>query len=143
MMGYIQVDDYYSRGGPLSLNAHGELVLMNGLNKPLKVQGQRGTIVLDPIDFKLLPTGEIEQDGRVVDRIALFEFNEPSALHYLGNGLYDNGSEEPIESQATAPFLPGFEERSNVNSTEISIKMIEVSRQFEMNHQILKVMTAY
>ena len=118
----------YTRDGAFTLNRDGELVTRSGDsilgdNGPIKIQGKQITIERD---------GQIVADGSPVSKLSLVEFNAPQRLKKEGRSYYTyDGDESDVVPGLKTGVKQGYIEKSNVDTTEEMVKMIEAFRTFE------------
>jgi flagellar basal-body rod protein FlgF len=119
----------YTRDGRFALDPTGRLVTATG--EP--VQGDGGDIVLDPArgEPSIAPDGTISQEGQVVGRLALVNFDSLSGLAKDGDGLYRNVSNLQPTPTTSAKVLQGMLETSNVAPIIQMTRLIEVTRAYE------------
>ncbi|MDH5545542.1 MAG: flagellar basal body rod protein FlgF [Gammaproteobacteria bacterium] len=131
----------YTRAGDLRVSATGQLV--NGVGNP--VMGNGGPIVIPPAQgisigrdgsITIQPIGEGADALVVVDRIKLV--NPAFADMEKGrDGLFRQKNGLPADADANVNLVPGALERSNVSVVESMVKMIELSRHFEMQTKVM------
>jgi flagellar basal-body rod protein FlgF len=132
----------YTRAGDLRLTADG--LLTDAAGNP--VLGNGGPITLPP-SAKLrigedgtvssVPIGEGPATVAVLDRIRLVD-PDPSRLVQGGDGLMhldDGGAAAP---DAEVRLTPGALENSNVNASSELVRMIALSRQYDMQIKSIK-----
>jgi flagellar basal-body rod protein FlgF len=126
----------YTRDGEFSVNHEKRLVNKQGF----PVLGDAGPIRLDAsagppqIDHN----GKIEQQGRVIARIALSNFADPTQLHRAPGGFIQRpGRELETVEGATGKLAQGFIEESNVSMIREMVDMITVSRAYETNARLI------
>lgn len=122
---------FYTRNGAFTLNSRGELVTLNGFY----VLGQNGRIVLqNGGQVRIDEQGNVYQNGRIVDRLRVVDFQDKSLLRKVGNNLF-----EADAAVQQIPFsgkvLQGYLEGSNVNSVQEMVNMISVLRAYEANQK--------
>lgn len=131
----------YTRAGNLTINASG--LLENGAGYP--IMGNGGPIAIPPYQkleigsdgtISILPLGQDATTMAVIDRIKLVN-PDTSTLAKSENGIFHTSGEEP-EPDASVTVVSGSLEGSNVNPVESLVKMIEISRQFEMQVKMMK-----
>ena len=132
----------YTRRGDLKVDANG--ILTNGEGLP--VIGNNGPIALPPHDMieiaadgtiSILPEGTTPEALAIIDRIKLVE--PPLQDLIKGeDGLLRirDGSEAPAE--AGTELVSGALESSNVSVADALVNMIELSRQFELQVNMMK-----
>ena len=135
-------EELLSRDGRFARSAAGELVTADGGFRVLTVEGT-------PVRFNPDAVGiDVSQDGTLserlptgesipVARIAVAMPQAPGAVEKLGDNLY-----RPIGAVGPAPpgtrILQGFLEASGVNPVAETMQMIEASRAFETNVNMMK-----
>jgi flagellar basal-body rod protein FlgF len=140
--GFLAVRDgdrtVYTRDGALAINAQGELVMASG-----------GREVLSEADAPIrVPDGRagevrIAEDGRVmlgnaeIARLHLVNFADKQSLVKLGSNLYAAGDQAATATAAT--LQPGALERSTVDPTTTMVAMIEASRAYQLNAQMISM----
>ncbi len=144
--GLIAVQDQdgteaYTRAGDLRVNAFG--ILENGAG--YTVMGDGGPIAIPPFEkleigsdgtISIQPLGQDETTLAVVARIKLV--NPPTGnLGKNANGLF-YPPDRAAEADASVSLVTGSLETSNVNPAEAMAKMIELSRQYEMQVKMMK-----
>ncbi len=144
--GWIAVQDAkgqeaYTRNGSLQVTSSGQLVTSNGL----PVIGDGGPISIPP-DSEVT----VGQDGTIsvvtnsqynatsaVARIKLV--NPPDASMVRGDdGLFRQANGQPAATDAAVSLASGTLEASNVSSVNALISMIDQSRFFDMQVQLLQ-----
>ena len=124
----------YTRDGAFTLNAQGQIVTAAG--DPVESDG--GQIALDPLKGQpsISADGTVSQQGQVVGKISLVNFDSLSALSKEGNGLYANTSNLQPQA-ATAQIRQGMLEQSNVQPITQITRLIQVSRAYEQISQMM------
>lgn len=144
--GYIAVQDRdgtegYTRGGELRVNSAGLLETAAGY----PVMGNAGPIAIPPFQkieigsdgtISIQPAGQNVNTLAVVDRIKLVN-PDPQALTKGKTGIFHIEGEAP-EADAAVTLFTGSLESSNVNAVDSLVKMIEISRQYEMQVKFMK-----
>lgn len=124
----------YSRNGSFKMNADGLLVNNNGL----AVMGQRGEIELDPdAKITITATGDVIQNGKVVDQLDIINFEQPELLLNQGDNLYA-AIPEMQETNSQAHVAQGFLELSNVDVAGEMIQMISALRSYQISQKALQ-----
>lgn len=117
----------YTRAGDLTTSQDGVLVTKAG--DP--VLGEKGLIYVRSAQFEVNNRGEIFQDGQLLDRLKMVNFNNPDSLERVGNNYYQYaGRPEDIQA-APANIRQGFLEGSNVNTMRNLTSMIIAHRSYE------------
>jgi len=131
----------YTRAASLRITAQGELVTATGL----PVMGNAGPISLPPSEsltisrdglITIRPTGQGAAALAVVDRIRLVN-PDYSNLEKSRDGLFRLKNGEAAIPDATVKIMPGMLERSNVSVVEAMVRMITLTRNFEMQTKIM------
>ncbi|MDZ7260810.1 MAG: flagellar basal-body rod protein FlgF [candidate division KSB1 bacterium] len=125
----------YTRNGSFTLNPQGQLTTLEGY----LVLGQNGTIDLARGEISITETGEVLQDGKLVDKLLITDFPKPYPLKKIGNGLFVPLNEAERGSRAEAPVVKqGFLEQANVNALEEMVNMLTHARIYELNQKAVK-----
>lgn len=133
VQGQNGTQEMYTRNGSFTLNDKSQLVTKDGYI----VKGEMGPIVLENSDITVNSDGSIVQNGTVIDKFLIKEFNDSKTLKKYGNNLI---SADP--NTETKPFsgmiIQGAVESSNVNSISEMVDMISVMRTYEANQKVLQ-----
>lgn len=118
----------YTRNGNLRLSPAGVLTAADG--NP--VQSQAGTsITLDSsLPVEVLPDGTIRQAGNPVARIRLASFGAGGLVKEGAN--YFAAAPNAAPAAAGGIVLQGKLEQSNVGAAESAVRLVSITRQFEM-----------
>ncbi len=124
----------YTRAGDFTLNTEGFLVTKDGDY----VLGTSGRIRLDTnSDTSITKDGSISQNGRVVARLQITDFEDYDYLVKYGETYF-----EPTEGYDTkaadAEVFSGYLETSNVQVVSEMVNMISITRAYESNQKILQ-----
>ncbi|HYX34073.1 MAG TPA: flagellar hook-basal body protein [Oligoflexus sp.] len=119
----------YTRAGDLTVSQDGVLVTKQG--DP--VLGEKGLIYVRGTQFEVNNRGEIFQDGQLMDRLKIVNFNNASdSLERVGNNYYQYaGRAEDIQPARSTTIRQGFLEGSNVNAIKNLTGMIVAHRSYE------------
>ncbi len=132
----------YTRDGRFQLNSEGELVTMNG-NRVLAeggaVQIPEGNIRFGP-DGSLVYEGENSQLDRIIDRIRVVTFDDPTSLRPVNNGLLV--SQQVPRELTEFRIESGYLEESNVNMVEQMIELIQINKIYEASANAIKTQDA-
>ncbi len=138
-----QTNIMYTRDGDFTLNVDGELVTQDG-DYVLNDGGSH--IQLNPnLPTTVNTLGEIIQDGVVVAKIGVFDFEKTiypdgrvaynNLEHYGENFFY------PVDTDAVNAegymIAPGFLEQSNVSVVDEMVQMIAVQRNYDTNQRMI------
>jgi len=122
----------YTRSGNFKLSSDGHMVTNDGSY----VMGHRGKIKLNSADFEVSNAGEVKLDGKVVDKLMITTFDDPSKLKKLGSSYFVASSMGKVSKDAQV--MQGFLEMSNVNPIKEMVDMITVMRAYEANQKVLQ-----
>lgn len=125
----------YTRGGQFTLNKDGYLVTEDG-DYVLDAQNHR--IRLNTLlDSTIAKDGSITQNGNVVARIGLTDFEDYNYLEKYGETYY-----RPIEGANTkaadAEINSGYLEMANVQIVSEMVNMIAITRNYESSQKIIQ-----
>ena len=125
----------YTRAGQFTLNKDGYLVNENG-DYVLDTQSRR--IKLNTlIDSEIGTDGTITQNGAVVAKIQVTDFEDYNYLEKYGETYY-----RPVEGAKTtvsdAAVNSGYLEMSNVQVVSEMVNLISVTRAYESNQKIIQ-----
>jgi flagellar basal-body rod protein FlgF len=122
----------YTRDGSLSVSGTGYLTTSEGY----PVQGNNGPVYVGTGKFAVEENGNVSVGGKVTDKLKIVSFQNPDVLSKEGSNLF-SGAGATIDNTTTVK--QGFIENSNVDIAEAMVKMIEVSRTYETNQRMVKM----
>ena len=125
----------YTRSGAFTIDGNGHLATLHGE----KVLGETGK----PIDvhgksMSINESGEVLIDGRMMDKIKMVQFSEPSFLVKQGYNLYAKSEKTEEIQPEFMKIHQGHLEGSNVNPIESMVKMITGMRNYEADEKALQ-----
>ncbi|MBF0220464.1 MAG: flagellar basal-body rod protein FlgF [Gammaproteobacteria bacterium] len=132
----------YTRSGEFRVNSAG--ILMDDSGNP--VIGNGGPIAIPPAEkitvgvdgtISFRPIGAEAGAMVVIDRLKLVNPNARE-LTKGTDGLMRRADGENVEASANVRVVAGFLETSNVNAVGSLVKMIELSRQYELQVKMMK-----
>jgi flagellar basal-body rod protein FlgF len=132
----------YTRAGDLRLDSGG--LLTNGAGR--LVMGEGGPVAVPPHTslsigtdgtVSVQPLGQGPETLAIVDRIKLVD-PDPRELAKGADGLFYKADGEDAEASASVRLTAGALEQSNVNIARTLVNMIELSRQYEMQVNVIK-----
>ena len=125
----------YTRDGNFTLNQRGELVTRDG-DFVLNTNGQR--ITLDPMipNTVINIRGDIIQNGLIVARIQVTDFEDYNYIRHFGENLYE-AVDGAVEREAPAQVFAGHLETSNVSVVNEMVNMITVQRAYDANQKVI------
>ncbi len=132
----------YTRAGNLMVTTEGFLQTRSGLS----VLGNAGPILVPPYEsisigvdgtISMRPLGQSAAALAEIDRIRLV--NPPlGEMEKSPDGLFKLKSGDPAPFDANVRLMSGMLERSNVSVVETMVKMIQLTRSFDMQTKIMK-----
>lgn len=127
----------YTRDGRLMKDATGQLRAVSD-GAPVLGLGNL-PIMLNPVGGRpsVDEDGRIYQNGAMVGRLALADFADYGALRPTGAGRFDAGDAQPGGSSARV--FSGHLESSGVEPVRELVNMIETSRAYQINAQMIAV----
>lgn len=129
----------YTRNGEFALNTEGELVLSSGDGRWRVLDVGNDVIRIDPAlgAAEVASDGTIRQGEEVIARLLLVTVDDKQALHKRGENLFEltEGEPTPVDGKIEAGAL----ESSNFNVMTGLASMIEATRVYEMNANLLRM----
>jgi len=118
----------YTRNGNFRLSPAGALTAPDGS----PVQSRTGTaITLDrTLSIDVLPDGTIQQAGNPVAQLQMASFDTGSLSKEGSN--YFIAAQNAVAKPVTGTVLQGSLEQSNVGAAESAVRLVSITRQFEM-----------
>jgi flagellar basal body rod protein FlgG len=130
--GFFPVDGpqgpLYTRSGSFRRSPTGRLETADGF----AVRGLRGTLNLPPGEVKVAEDGSVSVAGRFIDRLQVIEFPGNTPLAKVGHAYFRPPDGVTGSPGASATVRQGHLEAANVNPAEAAVRLVEVTRQFEM-----------
>ncbi len=123
----------YTRDGSFTVNSNNELMTKEGNY----VLGENGRIVIPNGNITISENGNIYSNGEFVDKLKIVDFENKESLRKYGDNLY-NKIEESVEKPFTGTIIQKHVETSNVNAIDEMVKMITVSRAYELNQKMVQ-----
>ncbi len=135
--GFFGINDngntVYTRNGSFAIDEEGYLTLEH----VGRVQGEFGDVYIGTDKFKFAEDGSISVDDEIVDKIALYNFNDYNSLEKAGEGMF---------TSQTAPNVIEYPkivnktiERSNVNVTREITDIMSSQRSLQTASQAIKM----
>jgi flagellar basal-body rod protein FlgF len=128
----------YTRNGSFQLSASGALTTSEGYT----VQTADGKIMQtqseSPLD--IASDGSVAQDGNVLGQLQIVDFQDRSILQKVGNSYFGvtDGKVKPIPA-ANVTVEQGKVENSNVTPAESAVRLVGLTRQFEMLQKAISI----
>lgn len=124
----------YTRNGQFARDPQGRLVTVGQGYPVLDEQGSPISIPEEARTVRIANDGNILVNDQPTARIQVVDFDDPASLRKAGHGLVEADSQpQPIQ----AVLRPGAVERSNVYAMTELASMIEASRAYQLNAQMV------
>lgn len=123
----------YGRNGSFNLDDDGYLIFSD----KGRVQGEYGDIFIGTDKYECAEDGSIYVDGELIDKIAVYNFDNYANLDKFSEGLYTSTDEAILMEEAV--IKKGWIERSNVDLTQEMSDVIASQRALQSNSQALKM----
>ena len=135
-------EEAYTRAGDLHINAGGLLTtgaghLVVGDGGPVAIPPNSSLLIGADGTVSLQPLGQGPETLAIVDRIKLVD-PEVRSLQKGSDGLLRLADGEIADPSAGVRLVSGALEQSNVNIAKTMVNMIELSRQYEMQVNVMK-----
>jgi flagellar basal-body rod protein FlgF len=132
----------YTRAGDLRINAGGLLStgaghLVVGDGGPVAVPPNSSLLIGTDGTISLQPLGQGPETLAIVDRIKLVD-PDVRALQKGSDGLLRLPNGDTADADAAVRLVSGALEQSNVNIAKTMVNMIELSRQYEMQVNVMR-----
>ncbi|MEK6675371.1 MAG: flagellar hook basal-body protein [Planctomycetota bacterium] len=129
----------YTRDGRFTMNRSGELVLSAGNGEWKVLDESDAPIVLNVAGgaAEFLANGSVKQDGQEVGKLAVRKTNDEQKLRKVGANLFEATTGQMVPSETVVSS--GMVERSNFDTMNGLVAMIEASRAYELNATMLKL----
>ncbi|MEA3367214.1 MAG: flagellar hook basal-body protein, partial [Planctomycetota bacterium] len=127
----------YTRNGVFRANAQGQLV--DGAGRT--VAGEGGPVMIptsvSPMQVAIASDGRILAGGTAIGQLRIVEFEDPSVLEPEGSGAFVAPADaQPGPAQDTT-VQQGFQEGSNVDAVTELVGLIQVTRLYQANVQVM------
>jgi len=127
----------YTRNGVFRADAQGQLVDGSGRT----VAGEGGPVMIptsvSPMQVVIAPDGRILAGGTAIGRLRIVEFEDPSVLEPEGSGAFvAPAGARPAPAENTT-VQQGFQEASNVDAVTELVGLIQVTRLYQANVQVM------
>ncbi|MDD5017606.1 MAG: flagellar basal-body rod protein FlgF [Eubacteriales bacterium] len=127
--------DRYTRDGSFSVDENGYLVNSDGYY----VMGKSGRIYAGSDDFTIDEQGNIYVDDVLKETLIIVAPADLSGLRKQGNNLYYNYAAGQMLDTADTKVMQGYLESSNVDMAEELVEMMALTRAYELNQRVLKM----
>jgi flagellar basal-body rod protein FlgF len=126
----------YTRNGAFSINEDGELVTSQGH----VVQGEGGPInVAGGNIINILDNGGVAVDGNVRGNLRITDFPKPYEMTKVSDTFFVPQSGGAGQDAENVTVHQGMLEGNNGNSLDQMVKMIEISRMFELGQRAIRL----
>lgn len=125
----------YTRDGNFTTDAEGYLLTQDG-DHVLNEDGEY--VQIDPIasPTEINISGQIIQNGKVVDKIGIVDFEDYNYLKRYGENYFEP-VEGATEKESDSRIYAGFLETSNISIVSEMVDMITVSRAYDSNQKLI------
>jgi flagellar basal-body rod protein FlgF len=127
----------YTRNGNFRFSNSGALVTNEGY--PLLQQNGQPFKANTSLPLLVSRDGDISQSGKSIGSIKVAEFGNSAGLTKFGSNYFSNTTgEEPIDASG-AQIYQGKIEASNVSASHGAVRIVGLSRQFEMMQKAITI----
>ena len=127
----------YTRNGNFRFANNGALVTSEGY--PLLQQNGQPFKADSTQRLEVSRDGNITQNGKSLGRIQLVDFSNPAALAKYGANYFANSAGQPSSEATGAQIFQGKIEASNVSASHGAVRIVGLSRQFEMMQKAISL----
>ncbi len=125
----------YTRNGSFSINGDGELVTSQGH----VVMGEGGPINVSGGTINVLTNGGIAVDGNVRGNLRITDFPKPYEMTKVSDSLFVPAGGGAGQDAENFTVNQGMLEGNNGHSLDQMVKMIEISRMFELGQRAIRL----
>lgn len=123
----------YTRDGSFSVSSDGYLLSSGGYY----VQGENGRIRVGSGELAVDRQGNVSVDKVRTDRLRIVRFEDAASMRKDGDNLYT--SRQAPQRDTETKVMQGFLEGSNVEISGELANMLSVSRSYETNQRVLRM----
>jgi flagellar basal body rod protein FlgG len=130
----------YTRDGRFTVNGDNELVMAAGGGRARVLDEAGNPITLSPAagPARIEAGGAVKQGDAIIGRVGVFEFADRNTLRKVGANLFKaTGGSGQLAEHSTV--LAGTVERSTVNPVDGLTTLIEASRAFQLNANMISL----
>lgn len=120
----------YTRNGNFRFSTTGNLITTEGY--PLLQQDGTPFRANTSQELEVTREGEITQKGKSLGRIQIVNFQNPAGISKFGSNYFLNTTGEEPEAVTGSEIYQGKLEASNVSASHGAVRIVGLSRQFEM-----------
>lgn len=124
----------YTRQGGFRVDSQGRLVTEAGY----PVMGQSGEIFVNKQNPFIDSTGRILDGEKLLGQLRLVQVSNPEKLEQRGGGVFAIGQASIAQPERQVQVRQGYLENSNVNMVAEMVKMMEVTRHFELGQRVVQ-----
>ena len=139
--GFFQLQDgdgriYYTRNGSFATTPELDLVNHNGYDvlgdggNPIKLQPGGGPVTVEN-------NGSIKQNGAVIGKLEIMEFEDNHALINLGGGLFAARDGQEPEVVEEPDIMQGHLEQANIQPLREMVDLVAIARAYEANQKMI------
>ncbi len=125
----------YTRNGSFSINGNGELVTTQGH----VVLGDGGPINVSGGTINVLINGNVAVEGVVRGNLRITDFPKPYEMTKVSDSLFVPQSGGAGQAAENVTVNQGMVEGNNGNPLDQLVKMIEISRMFELGQRAIRL----
>ena len=129
----VDGEELFTRDGSFTM-FHGMLLTTDGA----RVQGLNGDIILPHGEIVIGDNGRIYVDGEYVDTLQMVGFENMQHLRKMQDNLF-RPTEDAVRAAFQGQIRQGFLENSNINSVAEMVQLINLSRAFEINSNMITI----
>jgi flagellar basal-body rod protein FlgF len=127
----------YTRNENFRFDVQGQMVTNDGY--PLLQQNGQPFKVNPSRPLEVSRDGEISQNGTSLGRIKLAGFAGTAGLNKQGNNYFQNNTAQDPEDATGTQVFQGKLEASNVSASHGAVRIVGLSRQFEMMQKAISI----
>jgi flagellar basal-body rod protein FlgF len=127
----------YTRNGNFRFSTSGALVTNEGY--PLLQDNGQPYSANTAQPLKVSRDGDITQGGNSIGHIKLVEFPSPTSLTKFGANYFSNATGQQPADATDAQIYQGKLEASNVSASHGAVRIVGLSRQFEMMQKAISI----
>jgi flagellar basal body rod protein FlgG len=127
----------YTRNGNFRFSSKGALVTSEGY--PLLQQNGQPFQANTAQPLEVSRDGEISQNGNSIGRIKFAEFTDPMRLLKQGSNYFRNNTSQEPGDATGVQIYQGKVEASNVSAAHGAVRIVGLSRQFEMMQKAISL----
>jgi flagellar basal-body rod protein FlgF len=127
----------YTRNGNFRFSTKGELITSEGY--PLLQENGQPFQANPSRPLQVSRDGNITQNGNSIGRIKVADFSSPAGLAKFGANYFANGTTEQPTAAVGTQIYQGKLEASNVSASHGAVRIVGLSRQFEMMQKAISL----